>query len=52
MDDILDALAEFNTGLLVTIDEVNPSIDEVAILVAAFRLFLDGGRKSLLYILA
>lgn len=52
MDDILDALAECNTGLLVTIDEVNPSIDETATLVAAFQHFLDGGRKSLLYILA
>lgn len=45
MDDILDALAEFNTGLLVTIDEVNPTIDEVAILVAAFQHFLDEGKK-------
>ena len=52
MDDILDALAECNSGLLVTIDEVNPSIDETATLVAAFQHFLDGGRKSLLYILA
>lgn len=52
MDDILDALAECNTGLLVTIDEVNPSIDEMATFVAAFQHFLDGGeRKSLLYIL-
>lgn len=45
MDDILDALAEFNTGLLVTIDEVNPSIDEMATLVAAFQHFLDEGKK-------
>ena len=45
MDDILDALAEFNTGLLVTIDEVNPSIDEVATFVAAFQHFLDEGKK-------
>ena len=29
----------------VTIDEVNPSIDEMATLVAAFRLFLDEGKK-------
>ena len=45
MDDILDALAECNTGLLVTIDEVNTSIDETATLVAAFQHFLDGGKK-------
>ena len=29
----------------VTIDEVNPSIDEMAILVAAFQHFLDEGKK-------
>lgn len=52
MDDSLDALAECNTGLLMTIDEVNPNIDEMATLVAAFQHFLDGRRKSLLYILA
>ena len=52
MDDVLDALAECNTGLPMTIDEVNPNIDEMATLVAAFQRFLDGGRKSLLYTLA
>lgn len=45
MDDILDALAEYNIGLLVTIDEVNPSIDEMVTLVEAFRHFLDEGKK-------
>ena len=45
MDDILDALAECDTGLLVTIDEVNPNIDEMATLVAAFQHFLDEGKK-------
>ena len=45
MDDSLDALAECNTGLLVTIDEVNPSIDEMATFVAAFQHFLDEGKK-------
>lgn len=45
MDDILDALAECDTGLLVTIDEVNPSVDEMATLVAAFQHFLDEGKK-------
>lgn len=45
MDDILDALAECDTGLLVTIDEVNPDIDEMVTLVAAFQHFLDEGKK-------
>ncbi len=45
MDDILDALTECNTGLLVTIDEVNPSIEEMATLVAAFQHFLDEDKK-------
>ncbi len=45
MDDILDALAECDAGLLVTIDEVNPSTDEMVALVAAFQHFLDEGKK-------
>ena len=45
MDDILKALTECDTGLLVTIDEVNPGIDEMATLVAAFQHFLDEGKK-------
>ncbi len=45
MDDILDALAECDTGLLVTVDEVNPSIDEMTTLVAAFQHFLGEGKK-------
>ena len=43
MDDILDALAECDTGLLVTIDEVNPDIEEMVTL--AFQHFLDEGKK-------
>ncbi len=45
MDDILDALAESDAGLLVTVDEVNPSIEEMTTLVAAFQHFLDEGKK-------
>lgn len=45
MDDLLDALAECETGLLVTIDEVNPGIEEMTTLVAAFQHFLDEGKK-------
>ncbi len=45
MDDILAALAEYDTGLLVTIDEVNPSVEEMVTLVAAFQHFLDEDKK-------
>lgn len=45
MEDILDALAEYDTGLLVTVDEVNPNIKGMATLVSAFQHFLDEGKK-------
>ncbi len=45
MDDVLDALASVNTGLLVTVDEVTPDVQEMATLVAAFQHFLDEDRK-------
>ncbi len=45
MDDVLEALAQLDTGLLVTIDEVNPNIEEMTTLVAAFQHFLDEGKK-------
>lgn len=45
MDDILDALDSLNMGLLVTVDEINPELDEIVTLVTAFQHFLDEGRK-------
>lgn len=45
MEDIVDALAEHDAGLLVTIDEVDPNVDEMVILVAAFQHLLDEGRR-------
>jgi uncharacterized membrane protein len=45
MDDTLDALAEYATGVLVTIDEVSCSVQEMTTLVAAFQHFLDEGKK-------
>lgn len=45
MDDVLDALAECDTGLLITIDEVNTTIQEMVTIVAAFQHFLDEGKK-------
>ena len=45
LENILDALSEYETGLLITVDEVSPDIEEMAILVAAFQHYLDEGKK-------
>ena len=45
MDDILNPLTDRETGLLVTIDEVSCSIQEMTTLVAAFQHFLDENKK-------
>ena len=45
MDDVLDQLDGSGIGLLVTVDEVDPDLEEVAVLVTAFQHFLDEGRK-------
>ena len=45
MDDVLDCLAESETGLLITVDEVDPDLDEMTVLVTACQHFLDEGRK-------
>ena len=41
MDEVLDQLEVTETGLIVTIDEVNPDLDEMTTLVTAFQHFLD-----------
>ena len=45
MDDILDQLEKHDAGLLVTVDEVDPSLDEMTILVTTFQHFFDEGRR-------
>ena len=45
IENVLDALAECGTGLLVTVDEANASTREMATLVAAFQHFLGEDRK-------
>ena len=45
MDAILDQLAETGTGLLVTVDEVDPDLDEMVTLVTAYQHFFDENRK-------
>ncbi len=45
LEDLLDALAELGTGLLVTVDEVAPSVAEMERLVSAFQHFIDEGKR-------
>lgn len=49
MSDIIDQLNEAGTGLLVTVDEVDPTLDEMIQLAATYQHFVtDGKRVSLL----
>lgn len=45
MDNVLDQLEEHGVGLLVTVDEVDPRLDEVTILITAYQHFFDEDRK-------
>lgn len=45
MSDIIDELTATNTGLLITVDEVDPSLDEMAQLVTTYQHFVREDRK-------
>ena len=45
MDNLLDQLEKCGTGLLVTVDEVDPDLDEMTTLVTSYQHFFDEGRK-------
>ena len=45
MTDILEALAEHDLGLLITIDEVDPALDEMIQLASVYQLLAGEGRK-------
>lgn len=45
MADILDVLASAETGLLITIDEIDPTLDEMIQLAAVYQHFVQEGRK-------
>lgn len=45
MTDLLEALEAHGTGLLISVDEVQPSLDELVRLVATYQLFVQEGRK-------
>ena len=42
---LLEQLSETNTGLLVSVDELQPTLDEVVHLAAVYQLFVTEGRK-------
>lgn len=43
--DVLDQLAKTDTGLLITVDELDPSLDEMVELAAVYQHFVREGRK-------
>ena len=45
MSDLLDELATQDTGLLITVDEVQPNLSEMIHLAAIYQLFVMEGRK-------
>lgn len=49
MGELLDALAETDTGLLITVDEVRDDLDEMIQLASAFQHFVRERRKVALF---
>ena len=45
MEDILDLIEDKNLGLLITVDEVRPDVDEVITLAATYQQFVCGHRR-------
>lgn len=45
IEQVLDVLDEFGTGLLITVDEVDASLDEMIQLAAVYQHFVREGRK-------
>lgn len=45
MTDILDSLAELNIGLLITVDEVDPNLDEIVRLTTVYQHFVSEDRN-------
>lgn len=41
---LLDALAEQNIGLVITVDEINPALDELVLLAVVYQHFVGEGR--------
>ena len=49
MAELCDALVETDTGLLITVDEVRPDLDEMVQLASAFQHFVRENRKIALF---
>ena len=49
MNALLNKLEEHGTGLLITVDEVNPNLDEMVQLVSTYQLFIRENRKVALF---
>ncbi len=45
MTDVLEQLAELDTGLLITVDEVDPSLDEIVRLATVYQHFVSEDRN-------
>ena len=45
MSDMLDELAKTGSGLLITVDELDPNLDEMIELAAVYQHFVQEGRK-------
>ena len=49
MNTLLDQLAKHDIGLLITVDEVNPGLDEMVQLVSTYQHFVREGRRVALF---
>ena len=49
MSNILDSLAQQDTGLLITVDEVDPNSEEMMLLATVYQLFVREERKIALF---
>ena len=46
MEDLLDLLAAHDLGLLITVDEVSPQVDEMVTLAATYQHFVIERRRG------
>lgn len=49
MTDLLTELEKIGSGLVIMIDEIDPTLDELAILVSTYQIFVAEGRKIALF---
>ncbi|MFC5369670.1 ATP-binding protein [Arcanobacterium bovis] len=49
MTAILDELESQNSGIVITVDEIDPNLDELAILASVYQIFVSEGRRIALF---